>query len=177
MATNCVVAAENYYGHQSGVLDKVELLAALRAKGVKNSAMEKVLRLPSSRVSEIFRALPGEDGASQGKARELTYDEGVKLARAFELDGGQGAPPPPLELPPEVLRLVARYVADSLGSAPSEDLLEDLSEDLRAFAAFAADPSVRKTIDMAEGFFRGMRLRRPEDQEAAPPESGQHHAH
>jgi hypothetical protein len=173
MATNCVVAAEIYYGHLSGVLNKIELLAALKAKGVKNSSIGTVLDLPSSRVSEIFRALPGKEG----KPRELTYDEGVKLARVFELDGGQAAPPQPQELPPEVLRLVARYVADSLGSAPSEDLLEDLSADLRAFAAFAADPSVRKTIDMAEGFFRGMRLRRPEDQEATPPESGPRHAH
>lgn len=175
MDTKSVVASNYYYVHLAGVMNKAELLAALKAKGVKNVEIERALGLPSSRVSEIMWAAPGNNPPSGRKARELTYDEGVKLARAFGLNGADVARPP--GLPPEVLRLVARHVADSLGAEPSEGLLEDLTADLRAFAVFAADPKVRKTIDMAEGFFRGVNLRRQEAQEEAPQGSDPDPAH
>lgn len=174
MATNCVLASARDYGQLDSVLTKAELLAALDAQGVKNTAIQEALNLPSSRVSEIRRATPGRETASTKKSRELTYDEGVKLIQAFRLDAAQEPAPPPLEIPPATLRLVARYLADSLGAEPSEELIQDLSEDLRAFVVFVADQSVRKTVEAAEGFFRGVRLHRPKAPSEALQESDPH---
>jgi hypothetical protein len=128
------------------VLDTDQILAALDEKGVRNVDIARTLGLPDSRIPEIKR-----------KERKLSLDEGVKLARAFELEPGQAVQP----LPPAVSRLVVRYVAEELGAAPDDSRLEELSEDLRAFSEFVADPKVRRSLEAAESFFQAMRFRRP----------------
>jgi hypothetical protein len=52
-------------------------------------------------------------------------------------------------------------VAEELGAAPDDSRLEELSEDLRAFSEFVADPKVRRSLEAAESFFQAMRFRRP----------------
>lgn len=136
------------------VLDTDELLARLKARGVKNVEIAKALGLPDSRVPEIKR-----------KERALKLDEAVKLVRAFGLEQDFRAAPLPLS----AMRLAVRYVAAELGVRPSNHQLEDLSADVRAFFELVADPSVQWTPEAAEMFFRAIRFRRPKHPEEAPP--------
>lgn len=170
--TNCVVAGSYELSHLAAVLDKQELLAALAQKGVKNAQIEKVLDLPSSRVTEIRWATPGREPPAGRKPRELTYDEGVKLTRAFGLEPDRPVDP----LPPAVTRLVVRYIAQELGAVPEDRRVRDLSEDLRAFSEYVADPRVRHNLAAAEEFFRVMHLRRPKTAGEAEQQSDPHRA-
>jgi hypothetical protein len=138
------------------MLDTDELLGRLESRGVRNIDIARALGLPDSRVPEIRR-----------KERALKLDEAVKLVRAFGLESDRTPDPPPTP----ILRLAVRYVAGELGVHPSEEQVEELAQDVRAFAEFVADPKVRRSVDAAEGFFRAMRLRRPAALKAVPQES------
>jgi hypothetical protein len=129
------------------VLDTDELLSRLDARGVRNIDIARALGLPDSRVPEIRK-----------KTRALKLDEAVKLVRVFSLEQEVPAAPPP----DSILRLVVRYVAEQLGVHPQNGQLEELTQDVRAFSAFVADPRVRRSVEAAEGFFQALRLRRPE---------------
>ena len=152
--TNSGVAARYDSVQLNCVLSKGELLAALEAKGVTNADMMRVLDLPSSRVSEILRATPGNE--TKLKPRELAYDEGVKLVQAFLPELGRQATP----LPPSILRLVVLHVARELDCPVNEAQLGELVEDLRAFSEYASDPKVRGNAEASEAFFRALQLRR-----------------
>lgn len=157
--------ALSYALRQSGaVLDTDELLDRLKAKGVKNVEIARVLNLPDSRIPEI-----------RDKRRALKLDEGAKLVRAFGLEPSPEAVP----LPPPILRLAVRYLAAELGHSPEEDdrQLEELIADIQAFSEFVADPKVRRSIEAAEGFFQAMRFRRRTPAAAAPSGTDPHHAH
>jgi hypothetical protein len=136
------------------MLDTDELLARLEEKRIRNIDIAKVLGLPDSRVPEIRR-----------KDRALKLDEGAKLVRAFGLEPSQVVAP----LPPPILRLVIQYVALELGATANPSQVEELTEDLRAFAEFVTDPKVRRSLDAADGFFQAMRRRRPSAAEEARP--------
>jgi hypothetical protein len=136
------------------VLDTDELLARLMTRGIKNIEIAKALDLPSSRVPEIKR-----------KERALKLDEAVKLVRAFGLEQDFRADP----LPVSVLRLMIQYVAAELGIFPSEQQVEELTQDVRAFAEFVGDPKTRRSVEAAEAFFQAIRLRRPTPAKAALP--------
>jgi hypothetical protein len=136
------------------MLTKGELLAALAAKGVSNADIGRALKLPSSRVSEILRATPGKETTL--KARDISYDEGVRLAQAFLPELDRQAPP----LPVPVLRLLVLHIARELGCAVSQEQLGELAEDLRAFSEYASDPKVRGNAEASEAFFRALQLRR-----------------
>jgi hypothetical protein len=140
------------------MFDTDELLTRLRERNVKNVDIARALDLPDSRVPEI-----------KDKRRALKLDEAVKLVRAFQLEQDQAASP----LPPQVLRLLVRYIALQLGVPLETDdpQVEELAADLRAFSAFVADPKVRRSIEAAEGFFEAMRLRRPRADKEARQES------
>jgi hypothetical protein len=130
------------------MLDTTELLARLEAKGVRNVDMAKVLGLPDSRIPEI-----------RDRRRALKLDEAAKLVRAFELEPDS----PAVALPKGILRLTVQHVASRLGVDLEKNraVLNDVTQDLRAFSEYVADPKVRRSIDAAEGFFRAMALRRP----------------
>jgi hypothetical protein len=143
------------------VLDTKELLERLAEKGVKNVQIARALGLPDSRVPEI----------KSGK-RALKLDEAVKLVRAFQLEEAREVP----AVPVAVTRLLVRHVAERLQARASEDLLEDVAQDLRAFGVFLADRRVRQSLEAAEGFFQALRYRRPGAEEEAPQGSDPHHA-
>ena len=140
------------------MFDTDELLARLEAKKVRNVDIARALGLPDSRVPEI-----------RDRRRALKLDEAVKLVRAFGLEQEVTVSP----LPAPILRLVVQYVAAALGVAQerTQGRVEDLTEDLRAFAEFVADPKVRRSLDAAEAFFRAMELRRPSAESAARQEN------
>lgn len=171
--TDCVVERSYDSRQVCGVLDKKELLAALEAKGVRNAEMERALGLPSSRVTEIRWATPGREPPPGKKPRELTYDEGVKLARAFGLEQAPAEHP----LPEPMLQLAVRWIAGKLSSDPTDEQVEAAAKVLRAFARQAADPKILQTLDAAEGFFRAMDLRFPELEEAARSKTDRDLAH
>jgi len=140
--TNCALEPRYDSRHPFLVLTKIELLTALQKNCVKNTEMMAALDLESSRVSEIMRAVNG----SSRKPRELSYDEGVRLIRAFGLEQTPEAPP---ALPPSTLRLVVRHLALKLGASATEDQIAELAKDLRAFSEYVASPKVRQSIEAA----------------------------
>lgn len=145
--TNFVIEDRYVSVQLVGVLDTDELLSRLEARGVRNVDIARVLGLPDSRVPEI-----------RTKRRALKLDEGAKLVRAFELEQDHRASP----LQASVVRLLVQYIASELRADIDEPAIHELSEDVRAFAEFVADPKVRSSVEAAETFFRAMRLRRPE---------------
>jgi hypothetical protein len=147
--TNSVVYGAYDKRHPKDVLDTQALLARLAEKKIRNADIARALGLPDSRVPEI------KDGR-----RALKLDEAAKLVRAFELE--EDSQP----LPTPIARLVVQYIAHELGARPTEARLAELSEDVRAFAAFAADPRARRSVEATEAFLSALRLRRPPDKEA-----------
>lgn len=134
------------------MLDTDALLARLDEKKIRNIDIARALDLPDSRVPEI-----------KDRRRALKLDEAAKLVRTFGLEQDSPAP----TLPDPIVRLVVRYVAEQLGAHPENGQLEELTQDVRAFAAFVADPKVRRSVEAAEGFFQALRLRRPEPEPAS----------
>jgi hypothetical protein len=161
MFTNCGVAASYGLRQSCGMLDTDELLARLADKGIRNVDIARVLELPDSRVPEIKR-----------KDRRLTLDEGAKLVRAFELEQENRRTP----IPVATLRLIVRYVAEEVGIRPEDQQVQELSEDLRAFSEFVADPKVFRSMESAEAFFQALRFRRPKSAEEARPKTDPHRA-
>jgi hypothetical protein len=143
------------------MLTKAELLQTLEREHIKYARVAEALDLPSSRVTEIFRAIKPSDGKP---VRELTYDEGVKLIRAFGLDDSPKAEPLPLS----ILQLIARHVALKLQAPTTEDQIAEIAKDLRAFSEYAANR--QRTVEAAEGFLDAL-FRRPANDTGVPPES------
>lgn len=145
---NFVVAGLLLQGHPDAVLNRDELLARLNQKvrsgEVRNADIARLLDLPSSRIPGLLR---GE--------RKIYFDEGVRLIEAFELEPSPGAEP----LPHAILRLVVAHVAETLGAEASDELTDELAEDLAAFARLAADPQVRESEVAAGTALLAMRLR------------------
>lgn len=144
----CVISGHNALRQMSGVLTTVELIERLEAKGVKNADIARTLHVSPSRVTEMKK---GE--------RTIKLDEAVKLVSEFGLESPPAQRVPPLPAP--VARLLVRYIAEELASPVEEGRLQEISEDVRAFAEFVTDPAIRGSIEMAETFFQAMRLRRP----------------
>lgn len=142
--TNSVVYAYSDFRHPSCVLDTDELLE--RLKGVRNVDIAKALGLPDSRIPEIRR-----------KERALKLDEAVKLVRAFRLEQAPQAP----AIPPSVLRLAIRHVANRLQADPDEDQIAELEEDLKAFSEYVSRRSSQGLLVAAEGFLDGLLTHRP----------------
>jgi transcriptional regulator with XRE-family HTH domain len=134
-----------------------ELLDRLEQRGIKNHQVAKALGVSPSRVTEMRK---GE--------RAIKLDEAAKLVSDFGLE----EPPAQAKvspLPAPIARLIVTYVAGEIERAEGESAdLEDIAQDVRAFAEFVADPAVRESIDAAETFFQAMRLRRPRPEPTAP---------
>ena len=142
--------------HPSIVLTTVELLDRLTARGVKKADIARCLNVHPSRVTEMWK---GE--------RTIKLDEAAKLVAQFDLESLPAQRVSPL--PASIARLIVQYVSHELGARHDPAQLEELSQDIRAFAEFVADPSVRGSVESAEAFFQAMRLRRPRSEEADPP--------
>ena len=154
----CVIYAPEGISQSKGVLTTVELLARLRERKVKNAEIARALNLSASRVTELF------DGT-----RALKLDEAAKLAEAFSLEDGRLSSQRVSPVPAPVARLIVEHVALELGVRlqGNEQKIDELSEDVRAFAEFVTDPKVRESIDLAVAFFQAMRLRRPAPEEVS----------
>lgn len=124
------------------MLSADEILTILRKRGVKNVEVERVLKLPSSRVTELFK---GERG--------LRYDEGKKLVEAFKLE--ETATP----LSEPIARLLVVYTAERLGAAIRSDdpQVGELAQEFAAFSRFAANPKVSPSLDAFQAFLEGLR--------------------
>jgi hypothetical protein len=142
-----VISGSYRFGQTAVVLTTVELLSRLEEKGVKNADIARALNVTPSRITEMKK---GE--------RAIKLDEAAKLVARFDLESPPAQRVAPIPAP--VSRLIVRYVAEELGCRAEENHLQDIAEDVRAFAEFVADPSARGSIEMAEMFFQAMRLRR-----------------
>lgn len=158
--TKCGIYAVSDVVKPNLVLTTGELLGRLRDRGIKNADIARALKVSPSRVTEIFK---GE--------RSVSLDEGAILVEKFDLESPQDRRVAPL--PAQVSRLLVRYVAAELGVDLERNLplLQELTEDVRAFAEYVADPSVRENPAAAEAFFQAMRLRRPKPADKVPPGS------
>lgn len=127
-----------------------EILELLEQREITPAQIARALKLPSSRVAEIFNFAFGRPG----KPRKLTLEEAKILVEKFDLEERLS----PLSVP--TARLLVLYAADALGAPvdPDDPRVEELARDLRAFSQFAADPQVRESESLVEGFFQGLRL-------------------
>ena len=121
-----------------------ELLTLLRGRGVRNSDIARVLKLPSSRVSELFNG-----------TRRLQLDEAKKLVESFGVEEPDSVSP----LNGPIARLLVIYAIERLGvNLPAEDpQVEELAQDFRVFAQFAASRKVQQSVETFEGFLEGLR--------------------
>jgi hypothetical protein len=146
---DCFIYEVGSLAQPFGMLSQAELLEKVRAAGASNTEIATALKIHPSQVTRLYGDKP----------RKLSLDEAATLVEAFELEQAPKVEP----LPPAMLRLVVRYVALQLGVPPErvEAKLAELTEVLRAFSEFVADPAVRGSLDQAEVFFRAMSLVRP----------------
>jgi predicted transcriptional regulator len=145
-----VIASPLRVSHPRAVLTTAELIERLEERGIRNADIARALRVSPSRVTEMKK---GE--------RAIKLDEAAKLVAEFDLESVSFQKVPPL--PGRISRLIVLYIAAELGHDAEENRaqIEELSEDVRAFAEFVADPRVRESAEAAEAFFQAMRLRRP----------------
>jgi hypothetical protein len=128
-----------------------DLLEALKAKGVTHAAIAKVLGVTTNNATMLYNP-----AKKTGKPRRLTYDEAVKLVEAFDLEeqSASDAVLPPLSVP--VARLVVLYALSKAGVDPDPHAVEELARDIQAFSQFAAQPRMRDSESLVEGFFAGL---------------------
>lgn len=125
------------------MLGASELLSILDQRGVSRADIGRVLKLPSSRVSEMYSG-----------RRRLQLDEAKKLVEHFGVEESVN----PLTTP--IARLLVLHAAEalSLSIEPDDQRVEAIARDFRAFSQFAADPRVRESVETAQGFLQGLRL-------------------
>jgi hypothetical protein len=145
--TDCVISDVYGFGQTGGVLTTVELLSRLEEKGVVRADIARALNVAPSRVTEMFK---GE--------RAIKLDEAAKLVSQFDLESPPSRRVSPL--PDPVARLIVRYIAEELECPAEDPRLQDIAEDVRAFAEYVTDPKVRGSIDLQAAYFEVMRLRR-----------------
>lgn len=149
------------YAPQEGMMRTPELLRKLTERKVTKSAIARAIGVSNSRVTELYKG-----------GRKLSLDEAATLAERFDLEREQIPKVPPL--PPAVYEAIVLYVAAEIGADPSAQLVQELGQDVRAFAQYVRDPAVADRIDLANQFFEMMRLRRPDPAEEGRQENGTH---
>lgn len=123
-----------------------ELLKLLEDRGVSRADIGRALKLPSSRISEMYKG-----------RRRLHLDEAKKLVETFRIE--ESAPgSEPLSVP--IARLLVLYAAERLETplSPDDRRVEELAQEFRAFSEFATDPRARTSQEAVAAFFRGLRL-------------------
>ena len=114
----------------------------------------------NSAVTEMFK----EGG------RKLKLDEAARLVEVFDLERESFPPVPPL--PASVYEAAVLYVATELGVKPDPHLVQELGQDIRAYATLVRDRNVADQIEIIPQFFEMMRLRRPGPHVEGSPENG-----
>jgi hypothetical protein len=126
-ATQCGLATSAVQRIKERMFSSRDFLARALAAAGSQAEMARALDLPSSRVAEFFK----EKGQRQ---RRLTMEEGIRLARAFDLpiDGRVSAE----QLIP-VLRIVLRHSSkDSWTDQAIERLAQEIELGLRLLQDF-----------------------------------------
>lgn len=129
------------------MLSSGELLARLTGRKIKQKAIADVLGIDQPGVSRML------DGR-----RTISLDEGKKLVEAFDLEDEDEMVRRGLSSP--VARRVARHAAASLGIdiADGDGRLDQLAEDLSAFAVFIAMPGARDSVERTDAFFQALEV-------------------
>ena len=140
--TISVVDGYRDFRHASAMLGTQQLLATLEARGVSQAEMARVLRLPSSRISEMYA----------GK-RQIKLDEAKRLVETFGLDDAAEVPP----INEQTARLLVLHVANRLRAhlPPEDDRVQELASDLQAFSRFARAHLPAPSVEAASGFLEG----------------------
>jgi hypothetical protein len=145
-----IIGVDNFGGARNSatMLSGDQILARLKDARVRKSDIARALGLPSSRVAEMY-----------GGRRQMKLDEAVTLVEQFQLEEASSGITP---LTTPIARLLVQHVALAVGAPlDAEDpRVSELAADLRAFSEFASDRRVRDSIQAADGFLHGIRLRR-----------------
>jgi len=128
--------------HAVRMFDTETLLEMLKARGIKNADIARAVGLPSPRITEMFN-----------RTRKINLDEAKRIVEAFRLDEPEQSDP----LSEGVARLLALHVANRVGRPllPEDGTVQELAEDLQAFARFAWHRRTHLTAEATQGFFAG----------------------
>jgi transcriptional regulator with XRE-family HTH domain len=143
------------FDYAAGMLSSRELLDLLDARGVAQADMARALKLPSSRISEMYA----------GK-RQVKQDEAKRLVEAFHVDEGASVPP----ISEQTARLLILHVANTLGQplSPNDQLVQELALDFQAFSKFARAHLPAPSPEATAGFLYARRADRPAPKRATP---------
>ena len=152
--TISVVDAFAAFNHSSKMLSARQLLDLLDARGIPQADMARALKLPSSRISEMYA----------GK-RQLKLDEGKRLVEAFGVDEQVQSVPPISE---QTARLLILHVANTLGQplSPEDDKVQELALDFQAFSKFARAHLPAPSPEATSGFLYARRENWPAPERA-----------
>lgn len=151
------LARITWAAHQLKMDTSEKILAALRERNVTHARIASVLNVTTNNATRLYNPDP-----KTGKTRKLSFDEGMALITAFDLDNqDEDRPIEPMSLP--VARLAVQYIAQQLGVRidPDDERVEDLALDIRAYSEFAASSQIGENLDRAEGWLDGRRSRLP----------------
>lgn len=129
---------------QGRVITSSTLVDMLKARGVTQAAVARVLRIDPSQISQMY----------SGK-RQIKLDEAKKLIEAFGLDESQAAPP----INEQTARLLVLHVANRLRVPlpPEDNRVRELALDFQAFSKFARAHLPAPSPDAASGFLEALR--------------------
>lgn len=130
--------------HSCSVIGSAELLAALKARNITQTAISRVLNVDPSQISQLYKG-----------ARQLKLDEAKRLVEAFDLDESSATPP----ISEQTARLLILHVADTFGIrlAASDSRVQELALDFQAFSKFARAHLPAPSPDATSGFLYGRR--------------------
>lgn len=119
----------------SPMLGPQEILDAIEHLDTK-AGIARVLDIAPPRVTELYKGM-----------RKLSADEAKKLFDHYKLGK-------PREISVGMCRLLAIHAANQLGLEPTDQKVQEIAQDFRAFLKFASSPDVETSI--AEGFLAGL---------------------
>lgn len=119
-----------------------EILAALKAQGVKQGEIAKVLGVAQPNVSALYNPVK-----RTGKTRELSYDEGVKLVRAFNLDAG--LPPLNEDGIASILNALLPLAPDEMSEKSAKALSQALIYGLERLQSLSANEASTRSLALA----------------------------
>lgn len=119
-----------------------EILAALKAQGVKQGDIAKVLGVAQPNVSALYNPVK-----RTGKTRELSYDEGVKLVRAFNLD--TGLPPLDEDGVASILNALLPLAPDEMSEKAAKALSQALIYGLERLQLLSANEPQPRSLALA----------------------------
>jgi hypothetical protein len=150
--TKSVAESRSALLHDLGMITHADLLQWLHARRdageLANSDLQTLLKLPSSRITEIFN----------GK-RQIKLDEAKAIVDHYDLEAG----PRVAQIPSEALAIVLEeLLRQTEGRRPSASTLRPLAEGLsRGLQLLADNPAIHANMDAVKAVAQALAVRPP----------------